>query len=340
MLKLLSAATTIALVAIAGAVPAMARSGASAMREGSYVLAPFSFAKFCIDYPDECRSSEGPTRVHLSAQGYAELVEVNRSVNASIRPTPDTSKLRYWRLNVAAGDCNNFAIQKRHELIARGWPEAALALTVAKTSWGEGHLVVSVRTDKGDLVLDNLRSKIIAWSQTGYQFIMRQSENNPQYWVELGGGHRAEGLDLADSGETVDVAPVASISSDVEQTGELSTSYDQSAAAQRAFGERKSRRGQSASLELFDGNASNASSVATRLSSPFSNGVAVSERKQLAYWFERSRITLAAAAPKIAEVVGCVIGIVGSEEIAQDRLASDTVASINREVDPSEFGFM
>ena len=62
----------------------------------------------------------------------------------------------------------------------RGWPAAALALTVAKTPWGEGHLVVTVRTDQGDLVLDNLRSSIVSWRSTGYDWIMRQSERNPQ----------------------------------------------------------------------------------------------------------------------------------------------------------------
>ena len=91
-------------------------------------------------------------------------------------------------MNVAAGDCNEFAVQKRHELIARGWPAAALALTVVKTSWGEGHLIVTVRTDQGDLVLDNLRSDIVPWQRAGYHWIMRQSERNPQFWVDLEGG--------------------------------------------------------------------------------------------------------------------------------------------------------
>lgn len=52
-------------------------------------------------------------------------------------------------------------------------------------------MVVTVRTDQGDLVLDNLRSEIVAWRRTGYQFIMRQSGDNPQLWVALSGGKAA-----------------------------------------------------------------------------------------------------------------------------------------------------
>ena len=160
----------------------------TAMREGGYVLAPFSFAKFCLDYPGDCPQSAGPARVHLTSARMAELTKVNSEVNETIDPTPNTSSFRLWKLGVSAGDCNNFAVQKRHELISRGWPAAALALTVVKTPWGEGHLVVTVRTDDGDFVLDNLRSAVVRWQAEGYRWIMRQSERNPQYWVDLDGG--------------------------------------------------------------------------------------------------------------------------------------------------------
>jgi predicted transglutaminase-like cysteine proteinase len=177
-----------AIIAIANLSIASASPSAASMQEGGYALAPFSFVKFCLDYPSDCPKSAGPRRVRLTSGRMAELSSVNRAVNASIRPRPDTSTLRYWRLDVDAGDCNSFAVQKRHELIRRGWPAAALALTVAKTARGEGHLVVTVRTNQGDLVLDNLKSNIVPWQKAGYQWIMRQSEGNPQFWVELNGG--------------------------------------------------------------------------------------------------------------------------------------------------------
>ena len=183
-----------------------AAPSAATKHEGGYALAPFSFVKFCLDYPGDCPKSAGPGRIRLTSAHMAELASVNRAVNAAIRPTPDTSALRYWKLNVSAGDCNAFAVEKRHELIGRGWPAAALALTVAKTPWGEGHLVVTVRTDQGDLVLDNLRSDIIAWQKTGYDWIMRQSEANPQFWVKLEGGEAGAMTAAADFGAATEVA--------------------------------------------------------------------------------------------------------------------------------------
>jgi predicted transglutaminase-like cysteine proteinase len=177
-----------AIFAAANICAAAASPAAAPMREGGYALAPFSFVKFCIDYPGECPKEAGPARIRLTHRRMAELSNVNSEVNDAIAPTPDTSALRYWKLDVDAGDCNAFAVQKRHELIERGWPAAALALTVVKTSWGEGHLVVTVRTDRGDLVLDNLRLNIVPWQRAGYHWIMRQSERDPQYWVELHGG--------------------------------------------------------------------------------------------------------------------------------------------------------
>jgi predicted transglutaminase-like cysteine proteinase len=85
-----------AIIAVATASPASATPSASAMREGGYALAPFSFVKFCLDYPGDCPKSAGPGRIHLTSAHMAELTNVNRAVNAAIRPTPDTSALRYW----------------------------------------------------------------------------------------------------------------------------------------------------------------------------------------------------------------------------------------------------
>ncbi|HEY1944226.1 MAG TPA: transglutaminase-like cysteine peptidase [Roseiarcus sp.] len=188
MVKVLAAAATAAIIAAANLSTASASPTTTAMREGGFALAPFPFVKFCLDYPSECPKSAGPSRIRLTSERMAELAGVNRAVNHSIRPQPDTSALRYWKLDVDAGDCNTFAVQKRHELIQRGWPAAALALTIVKTSWGEGHMVVTVRTDRGDLVLDNLRSSIVSWRSAGYEWIMRQSERDPQFWAELDGG--------------------------------------------------------------------------------------------------------------------------------------------------------
>jgi len=45
--------------------------------------------------------------------------------------------------------------------------------------------VLTVTTDKGDYVLDNEREDILPWSETGYHFVKRQSQFDPNVWVSL-----------------------------------------------------------------------------------------------------------------------------------------------------------
>ena len=51
---------------------------------------------------------------------------------------------------------------------------------------GDGHAVLTVKTDKGELILDNQNEDILLWSETGYRFVKRQSQTDPNVWVSLG----------------------------------------------------------------------------------------------------------------------------------------------------------
>jgi predicted transglutaminase-like cysteine proteinase len=48
---------------------------------------------------------------------------------------------------------------------------------------GAGHAVLMVRTDRGDLILDNQVGAVKLWNETNYQFIKRQSQHNAGEWV-------------------------------------------------------------------------------------------------------------------------------------------------------------
>ncbi|MDB5649792.1 MAG: hypothetical protein JWL62_1312, partial [Hyphomicrobiales bacterium] len=60
-----------------------------------------------------------------------------------------------------------------------------LSLTTAITPSGVGHLVLTLRTDRVDFILDNLRAAVVAWNRTGYRIVKRQSAANPQEWVSV-----------------------------------------------------------------------------------------------------------------------------------------------------------
>jgi predicted transglutaminase-like cysteine proteinase len=155
-----------------------------------YTLAPMAYTQFCIRYADQCREPKvrfraGP--VHLTAERWDDLTEVNKSVNGTITPEPNTEGLaaEKWLINPMNGDCNDFAVTKRAELLAHGWPTRALLLSEVVTSWGEHHLILVVRTSAGDLLLDNLTPQIRPWSRAPYRWVRMQTPKNPNFWATL-----------------------------------------------------------------------------------------------------------------------------------------------------------
>src|SRR5205814_7262803 len=107
----------------------------------------------------------------LTPQRRRDLVEVNAKVNRSIKPEANLLGLagEKWIVSPKSGDCNDYAVTKQHELLARGWPSRTLLLAEVVTNWGEHHLVLVVRTAEGDLVLDNLSANVRPSSKTPYQ---------------------------------------------------------------------------------------------------------------------------------------------------------------------------
>lgn len=154
------------------------------LKEGGRVTAPFAHVVFCVHQPADCSASNGPDAIDLTSDKRRELVSVNSEINHDILPVNDSGN-DTWSLAPREGDCEDFAITKRHALIAHGWPASALRLAVAHTAWGEGHLVLVVRTNKGDLVLDNLTGAVRNWRKTGLQWDMIQASNDPRIWHKL-----------------------------------------------------------------------------------------------------------------------------------------------------------
>ncbi|MGY4330304.1 putative transglutaminase-like cysteine proteinase [Bradyrhizobium sp. LB7.2] len=156
-------------------------------------LAPMAFTIFCLKYKDECKPRPQHIvfrggRLKLTAERMAQLQEVNHQVNSAIRPESNLEGLRgeKWLLHPTSGDCNDYAVTKRHDLIAKGFPARSVLLGEVVVPWGEHHLVVVVRTSSGDLVLDNLTGHILPWSRKSYRWVRIQTPKNPTYWASLG----------------------------------------------------------------------------------------------------------------------------------------------------------
>jgi predicted transglutaminase-like cysteine proteinase len=154
---------------------------------GAPTLPPFAHTRFCLVYPAECqvhglRFRGGP--IALTHKRRGDLIRINAEVNRTIRPQRASESIadEEWLIAPASGDCNDYAVTKRHELLARGWPARALLLAEVVIPSGEHHLVLVVRTREGDLVADNLKVAIRLWTETRYRWVRIQSPANPLLW--------------------------------------------------------------------------------------------------------------------------------------------------------------
>jgi predicted transglutaminase-like cysteine proteinase len=153
-------------------------------------LAPMSFVRFCVQFPQDCKSSGiafRPRPVELTKARIAELARVNREVNRAIRPKANANGVlaEEWLISPSEGDCKDYAVTKRHELLALGWPSRSLLLTEVVVASGEHHVVLVVRARENDLVLDNLNWNVRPVSQIGYQWVRAQQASNPKFWSTI-----------------------------------------------------------------------------------------------------------------------------------------------------------
>lgn len=154
------------------------------------VQPPVGHLQFCQENRRQCEgSTTSPVVVKLTEARWQELIALNTDVNRRIRPVTDEElfgKLEYWTYpNRGAGDCEEYVLEKQRALIANGWPESALLITVAKDVKNAGHAVLTVRTDHGDMILDNQVEAVLPWYSTPYRYIKRQSTKAPAKWTGI-----------------------------------------------------------------------------------------------------------------------------------------------------------
>jgi predicted transglutaminase-like cysteine proteinase len=153
--------------------------------------APIGWVEFCASHAAECATTPTtPRDVVLTPKAFKDLIRVNKWVNDSIKPMTD---LDHWGViekwsypDDGYGDCEDYVLLKRRLLISAGWPREALLITVVRDKKDEGHAVLTVKTDRGEFILDNQVEDVLPWSETGYRFVKRQSQQDPNVWVAIG----------------------------------------------------------------------------------------------------------------------------------------------------------
>jgi predicted transglutaminase-like cysteine proteinase len=185
-----AAASAVALALLGCPTASIAQERPLFISTGQTARAPSGWIEFCIEYDPECKTSpSSPRDAVLSDQALKDLERVNRWVNTNITRTTD---MEHWGLverwnypDDGYGDCEDYVLLKRRMLMQAGWPREALLITVVRDAYGNGHAILTVKTDKGEFILDNQTDDILLWSDTSYRFVERQSQADPNVWVSL-----------------------------------------------------------------------------------------------------------------------------------------------------------
>lgn len=189
-LKRLRSLTIAAALLVAMTGTATQAAGPGAMTTGGLTSQPIGHYEFCRLNPDECSvrmRHKGPLVLNETLHGL--VTQVNLAVNTTVKPMSDFDI--YGRDEVWAypdqnvGDCEDYVLEKRRRLQQAGVPLSNLLITVVRKPDGEGHAVLTLRTDRGDMILDNLRDDLLHWQETGYIYLKRQSSEHTGRWVTI-----------------------------------------------------------------------------------------------------------------------------------------------------------
>lgn len=178
-----------AILAFGLALPVGAAPGVDYIAPRKPIAAPQGFAGVCERYSWACARS-GSKRLTADFLGLAD--GVNRKINARVRQVSDRSQYgreEVWALPTGrGGDCEDFALLKKRELIQMGVPANRLLIATVLDRNRSPHAVLVVRTAAGDYVLDNLTNRIRGWRQTGYTFLRMQNPSSPGHWDAIFAG--------------------------------------------------------------------------------------------------------------------------------------------------------
>ena len=167
---------------------------AESMVTGARTSQPLGHWELCQSYPRECTERTRRSRpVQANGDVMAVLRAVNDRVNRSVIGITDWDHHgveERWSYPGNYGDCEDYVLAKRRMLMEYGFKAGDLLITVAIQPDGSGHAVLSVRTDRGEFILDNVERQVLHWTQTRLRYVKRQSERHAGTWIDIHDGRR------------------------------------------------------------------------------------------------------------------------------------------------------
>lgn len=176
-------------MALFAALTASAHAGKAFMPTGTVTTQPVGHYEFCKRVPEECRQKTRQLMpVELTPDLWAKIIEINNAVNMAVMPRTDMEQWgieEYWSYPDVYGDCEDYVLEKKRLLMQAGVPAGNLLMTVVRQPNGDGHAVLTINTNAGDYVLDNMELRVLPWTETRYQYLKRQSSRNSGQWVSI-----------------------------------------------------------------------------------------------------------------------------------------------------------
>jgi predicted transglutaminase-like cysteine proteinase len=174
---------------------------------GSTTKAPNGWLQLCASNAEECKPAADQARdVTLTPDLLQQLYDINKYVNDRVTWTSDDELYgtsERWAYPLDRGDCEDMVLLKRRMLAKAGWPIGALLITVVEERGQERqgaktrHAVLTVRSDRGEMILDNQTPEILFWYETSYRYLSRQSADDPNVWVSYGTGQAKPAIAVA-----------------------------------------------------------------------------------------------------------------------------------------------
>lgn len=128
----------------------------------------------------------------LTPDQWRQVAEINTRINREIIPVSDQAQFGrrdFWaapflRRAEPEGDCEDYVLAKRRELVAAGIPEGALSIAIGRTPRREVHAVLLIATPTGEFVLDNRSAWVSRWYDLNYRWDRRQVPGS-QRWARV-----------------------------------------------------------------------------------------------------------------------------------------------------------
>ena len=164
--------------------PAQAKN----MRTFGKTTIPLGAYGFCKRNVQMCKNDPQALAVKLTRYAWDKIVKVNAQVNQRVVPMTDKDLFgveELWTLPKDAGDCEDYALEKRRILSNSGFPMGSLRITVGYDEDGGGHAVLTVVTDAGDFILNNTEQRVLRWQDAEFTYLKRQAPGDLSRWESL-----------------------------------------------------------------------------------------------------------------------------------------------------------